>query len=346
MSIAAATRARIESAHRFGAIYRGYLASHHPMALVALDAMGATPGDLDRFEAAYLPKLEPIAASVVVIQPGDEAAHLGSPRAFPEWVDYFSRALDHEGVDAVLARWVDRLLPSVAAGAFHGAIRTAFAIESEARREAAHALAYWAAAYEPLPVPPPAAGTRSPYEVLAALARDPAHAGRRLAGRNIIERTVAAGRLPDFAAHVASVDPAQLDLDAVARALLRAYAASGDFTLLHGVTATHAFRLLAPHAGDARAALDDLWSALVAAYLGAGAPPVEGWGLEGDDALGWPAIHARAVRCDDEHDIKLAYSCWREWQHRGDDLYRRVASARVCAATRGLAQASPASMAC
>jgi hypothetical protein len=35
------------------------------------------------------------------------------------------------------------------------------------------------------------------------------------------------------------------------------------------------------------------------------------------------------VRREDEHDIKLAYSCWREWQHRGDDLYRRAASARV-----------------
>lgn len=344
MSVAAGTRARIEAAHRSSAFYRGYLANHHPMAMVALDAMGASPADLDRFEASYLPRLEPIAASVVVIQPGDEAAHLGSPRAFPEWVDYFSKAIDHEGVDAVLGRWIDRLVPAVAAGAFHGAIRTAFALESQAAREAAHALAYWAAAYEPLPVPPQATGTRSPYEVLAALARDPVHAGKRLPGRNIIERTVAAARLPDFAACVASVDPAQLDLDGMARAMLRAYAASGDFTLLHGVTGTHAFRLLAPYASDPRAALDDLWVAVVAAYLGAGAPDVEDWGLEGSDALDWPAIHARAVRCEDEHDIKFAYSCWREWQQRGDELYRRVASARVCAAIRAAAPAD--AMAC
>nr|MDQ3028073.1 questin oxidase family protein [Pseudomonadota bacterium] len=276
MSVAAGTRARIEAAHRSSAFYRGYLANHHPMAMVALDGMGASPADLDRFESSYLPRLEPIAASVVVIQPGDEAAHLGSPRAFPEWVDYFSKAIDHEGVNTVLGRWIDRLVPALAAGAFHGAIRTAFALESETAREAAHALAYWAAAYEPLPVPPQAAGTRSPYEVLVALARDPAHAGKRLPGRNIVERTVAAAALPDFAAYVASVDPAQLDLDAMACAVLRAYAASGDFTLLHGVTGTHAFRLLTPYASDPRAALADLWVAVVAAYLGAGSPPVEG----------------------------------------------------------------------
>ena len=338
MSASAGARARIESAHRFSAFYRGYLANHHPMAVTALDAMGASPAGLDRFEAAYLPKLEPIEASVVVIQPGDEAAHLGSPRAFPEWVDYFSHAADHEGRDAVLGRWVDRLMPAVAAGAFHGAIRTAFAIESGAARETEHALAYWSAAYEPLPAPPEARGDRSPYEVLVALARDPAHAGTRLPGRNIIERTVAGAALPGFAAYVGSTDPAQLDLDSIARAVLRAHAASGDFTLLHGITGTHAFRLLAPYASDSAAALGDLWSAIVAAYLGAGAPPVEGWGIEGHDALDWPAIHAHAVRCDDEHDIKLAYSCWREWQHRGDDLYRRVASARVTAA---VARSSP-----
>lgn len=329
MTVGAGARARIEAAHGRSAFYRGYLASHHPMAIAALDAMGATDADLDRFEGGYLPQLEPIAEAVVTIEPGDEAAHLGSPRAFPEWVVYFSTAIARHGIDAVLGRWIDRLTPVIASGAFHGAIRTAFALESGAQDEMAHALAYWAAAYEPLPAGPLPAGRRSPHEALAALSRDPQRARQRLPGRNIIERTLAAARLPEFGEYVSSVDPAQFTLDEVARAMLRAYAASGDFTLLHGVTGTHAFRLLAPFASDPDAALLDLWSALVAAYLGAGSPPVDGWELAGDDSLDWPAIHARAVKCEDEHDIKLAYSCWREWQHRGDDLYRRAASARV-----------------
>jgi hypothetical protein len=329
MSAGAYARSRIEAAHRYSAIYRAGMASHHPMAIVALDAMGATAADIDRFEARYLPLLEPIDRAVVVIQPGDEAVHLGSPRAFPEWVVYFDAAIAQDGVEPVLRRWVDRLLPAVVAGAFHGAIRTAFALESEARGELSHALAYWAASYSSLPAAPEPCGTLSPDEVLAGLARDPAYAGKRYPGNGIMSRSLAAARTPDFAQRVASLDPEQLALDSIARALLRAYAASGDFTLLHGVTGTHAFRLLAPYASDSGAALVDLWAAVVAAYLGAGAPAVEGWGLAGDDTLDWPAIHARAVLRDDEHDIKLAYSCWREWQHRGDDLYRRAASARV-----------------
>jgi hypothetical protein len=329
MTVREGARRRIEAAHRYGAIYRNGLASHHPMAIVALDAMGASEADLQSFEAHYLPQLEPLQGAVVVIQPGDEAAHLGSPRAFPEWVAYFDAAIAQDGLEPVLRRWVDRMLPAIAAGGFHGAIRTAFAVESGAQGEMSHALAYWAASYHPLPAAPEPAGTLSPDEVLDRIARDPAHAGQRPPGRGITDRAMAAARAADFAVHVRSLDANQLALDGIARALLHAYAASGDFTLLHCVTGTHAFRLLGPYASDSSAALADFWAAVVAAYIGAGAPPPHGWGLKGDDSLDWPAIHALAVRREDEHDIKLAYSCWREWQHRGDDLYRRAASARV-----------------
>ena len=331
MSASAVARKRIEDAHRFSAIYGKGLASHHPMAIAALDAMGATDADLGRFDAHYLPKLEPMPGAVVVIEEGDEAAHLGAGRsAFPEWVAYFSRAIARDGAEGVLRRWVDRFTPAVAAGAFHGAIRTAFALESQAKDELAHGLAYWASAYVTLPLPAEPSGTRSPHEVLEAIAADPQRADKLASGGNgIIGRAIAAARLPAFAGHVASLDPGQLALDEIARAMIRAYAASGNFALLHGVTGVHAFRVLGAYASDSGAALADLWGAVLAVYVGEGAPPVEGWGLEGDESLDWPAIHARAVQREDEHDIKLAFSCWREWQHRGDDLYRRAASARV-----------------
>jgi hypothetical protein len=329
MSASAGARKRIEQAHRFSAIYGKGLASHHPMAIAALDAMGASDADLDHFESHYLPKLEPMPSPVVTIQEGDEAAHLGAGRsAFPEWVVYFSAAIARDGAEGVLRRWVDRLTPAVAAGAFHGAIRTAFALESEAKDELAHGLAYWASAYVTLPLPAEPSGSLSPHEVLGAIAADPERAGKS-GGSSITGRAIAAARLPAFAGRVASLDPGKLALDEIARATIRAYAATGNFALLHGVTGVHAFRVLGPYASDSGAALADLWGAMVAVHIGEGAPPVEGWALEGDDTLDWPEIHARAVKREDEHDVKLAYSCWREWQHRGDDLYRRAASARV-----------------
>jgi len=67
-------------------------------------------------------------------------------------------------------------------------------------------------------------------------------------------------------------------------------------------------------------------------------PSIVRYAQDGKVVVGYDARAAQAddpantivsVKREDEHDIKLAYSCWREWQHRGDDLYRRAASARV-----------------
>ena len=334
MNIRARTLARIESAHRHGAFYRGYLANHLPMALVALDAMGASDERIARFIARYEVQLEPLAPAAAPIEAGDEARHLGEPRAFSSWVDYFAARIDHEGAPSVLRAWATRLAEGIGSGAFHGAIRTAYAVESGSARELAHALAYWASAYEALPVVKLGAGIESPGQLLASIASNSEHAGRKLPGANIAQRTRFAASQAGFAALVARADTQALTLDAVATALIHAYGASGNFTILHGVTGCHAFRMLAPHFEDGPGAVARFWTAIVAAYLGCGSPPVHGWRLEGRDALDWPEIRRRAVECDDEHDVKLAYSCWREGLHYGGDAWRRVASAAVCAAQR------------
>lgn len=329
MSIRAATVRRIEDAHRFSAFYRGSFANHLPMALVALDAMGADDARLERFTQRYAQMLEPVGPGIEPIRAPAEDRFLGSSRHFPDWVDYFDARLRAEGQEPVLREWLEKLAPGIGSAAFHGAIRTAYAIEAGSRRELVHALAYWACAYERLEAGSPPQGDRAPAELLAAIAGDPSRERWRLEGRSIAARMRAASRLPEFPGWVASADPSRVSLDSLAHALIEAYCASGDFTLLHGVTGLHAAGLIAPHCGDARRLAVHLWNAVLAAYIGCGAPPARGWSLEGDDGLDWAAIHRRAVLCDDEHDVKLAYSCWREWQRSGDDLYRRAASARV-----------------
>jgi len=330
----AETLRRIEAAHRFAAIYRGFLASHLPMALVALDRMGADDAAIGRFAERHMANLEPLAPARHAIARGGEDGFLGVPEAFPAWVEYFDGLIVADGSHAVLVAWADRLAAAPASGAFHGLIRAAYALESGSERELAHALAYWAVAFEPLGDPPWPTGKAGPEEVLAAIARDPARAGHRAAGSHIAERTKRAAGDPAFRDLVAGLDPRALRVDAIASALIAAYCASGNFTILHAVTGCHAFRNLMPFLRDGRAALAGFWQAVVAAYLGCGSPPVEGWALGAHDALDWPEIRRRAAACEDEHDIKFAYSCWREWQCHGDDLYRRAASARVCAALR------------
>jgi len=313
MSVREATLKRIEDAHRFGGFYRGYLANHLPMALVALDHLGADDATLERFERAHLET---------------HLESIGNDPAFQRAVEGFETRIARAGTVYVLREDIDRLAAGIGSGAFHGAIRTAYATQSGSDREVAHALAYWTRAFESLPHPPELTGHQTPFEVLASIARNPPFA--KPPGRNIAERLQAAAQDPSFRSLVARVDRAKLSVASLAAALIRSYAASSNFTVLHGVTGTHAFRLLAEHSNDPGLALAHLWQAVVAAYLGAGSPAVEGVALKGSDALDWNTIRERAIRCMDEHDVKLVYSCWSEWEHYGDDLYRRVASSVVC----------------
>jgi hypothetical protein len=321
-----ATRRLIEAGLRHDAFYRERLANHLPMALVALDGLGADDARIAAFARHYAAQLEPLRTVADPILPGEEMQRLGQSVSFPAWREFFAASFEREGHEAVLRSCADRLLEGVAGGAFHGAIRTAYALEAQSLDELSHALAYWAAAWRFLGSPPRFAGQLGPAEVLAAMAADPALAGHRPEGRNIEDRTAAAARMPAVVAHAANIDPRRLDLDALATAALRAYEHSGDFTVLHMVTGVHAARALLPYARDAQAAQKHLAFALACAYAGTGCPA---GAPAADDGENWLVIRERAVRCDDEHDVKLAYTCWREWQRTGDDLYRRVAAARV-----------------
>lgn len=313
MTIRAATRARLESAHRYSAVYRGYLASHLPMALVALDALGADDARIDAFARKLEAHLEPLE--------GDAA--------FSAELAAVTQALARDGREATLRRELARLLEAPGSGAFHGAIRTAYAIESGSDRELAHALAYWRVAFDPLGEAIEARGHASPREVLAAIAADAGFAGVTPEGRNIATRMQAARAHPRFTALVAQADPAKLTLDRLAQGALHAYAASGSFTLLHAVTGCHALRLLSPWMERPGIAVAHAWQALAAAFIASGSPPMVSLAFAPEAAASWPAIHAAAVASDDEHDVKLAYTAWREWQRTGDDLYRRAAAARL-----------------
>lgn len=325
-----ATQRLLEDGHRYGAAYRGGLANHLPMALVALEGLGADDTVIARFRESYARQLQPLVRSGSAEAPGEPGA--GARQDFPRWLAFFERRIAEEGAAVVLRQWVDRLLPGVAGAAFHGAIRTGYAVEVGHDAELAHGLGYWASTYMALPGSTTMAGRLSPPEVLGAISTDPRLAGRRPDGAfNIAQLTAGAAATDACAEHIAATDPGAVCVDSVARAMLQAYAATNDFTLLHGVTGCHALRLILPYSADRTAAVAHFWRAAAAAYIGCGSPPL----LRADPSrMGWDEIQARAVASTDEHDIKLVYSCWREWQHRGDDLYRQAAAARVASLDR------------
>lgn len=319
------TKELVEKAHRFSSFYQKDLSNHLPMALSALDGLGATEAQVAAFASRYEDKLEPLPAPAGVINEENAEAFLGRPEALASWIRYFEDALARDGEGATLAAWLDRLMPGVSSIAFHGLVRTAYAVDLGSRAELAHSLAHWAAGYAALgALPPEPVSARTPSEALASLNGDPRHSKRRYAGGRIADRMLRAASDAEFPGIVAAAGV--LDLRSLSRALIEAYLATGDFTVLHGVTACDAFAVLTPYLKDEARGRRYLWQALAAAYLSAGGP-ASGRPLRGNDALSWDELRRLASAATDEHDVKLAYSCWRQFQRYGDDLYRRAASA-------------------
>lgn len=326
-TIGANTLRLIEDGRRHSAFYERDLANHLPMALVALDGLGAGERQVSAFAARYERKLRPAPEPAGLVTAETASDFLGRPEAFSSWTLFFKDELARAGVRETLRLWTSRLAPGIGSFAFHGLIRTAYALESGSRGELARALASWAASYAALgELPPLSRSPVSPAEALAALDGDRRFSRRRYSGRRIADRMAQAAADPEAARIVALAG--HVDIGSLAAALLGAYAATGDFTVLHGLTACHAFRGLMPFMEDVIRAERYLWQALVCAYLSAGGPAA-GSPLKGDESLTWPEIRRRAAASSDEHDLKLAYSAWREWQHYGHDRYRRVAGAAL-----------------
>jgi hypothetical protein len=120
-----------------------------------------------------------------------------------------------------------------------------------------------------------------------------------------------------------------LGLSEVAEFAISAYASFDDFTLLHAVTATHAFRLITPFIADLALATRYLWRAIMIAALSAALPLHGDWPTEISHSAEWVDIAVRAIESDDEHVIKLVYTAFAESCVYPDARYQHVAMRQV-----------------
>jgi len=126
--------------------------NHGAMACEALAVLDCTD-DIDswarRFARAGGASVDP------VVPAGFEWRQaLGDYYRLPEWIGYFTQAIDDDGWPTVVATWVPRLMPALRTALFHGVIRTAHAVRAvdavdtpPRRGELARALGYWATRY-------------------------------------------------------------------------------------------------------------------------------------------------------------------------------------------------------
>ena len=127
--------------------YSDGLSNHLPMATQALHRLGAAPQRLHAWAEAYATRLQP-APPAQDWPSGDAwAAYLGRRDAWPMYRSLFSQWLGQEGAGDVLEAVLPRLIDGCAGAAFHGLIRTAYAVQAAHRQELADALAHWASTW-------------------------------------------------------------------------------------------------------------------------------------------------------------------------------------------------------
>jgi hypothetical protein len=289
----------------FSATYANGMANHLSMALVALDRLGASDDRLREFAAMYQQRLRAKAEA--------EAKQTAK----------FAAELQEKGRDAFLRDVVSPLTPGLASEAFHGLIRTAYAVDSGDDTDLPDAITSWVLGFEEV-------GRfeekrwDTAIDAFMAMNRDDRFpkdlAGRSITGR--IRKIIAIPAFDDYRFGITN-----LELRDLAKIAALLFLATSDFTVLHLVTACHATRVLQSYlAADA---VDHLGVAMLAAYASIGRPDFDVDLQPPRDLPDWPSLAARAIPSDDEHDLKLVYSCQQEETMYGWGLHHMAASSRL-----------------
>ncbi|CAE6750964.1 questin oxidase family protein [Paraburkholderia haematera] len=319
---------------RFDLMARG-TTNHCPMALVALAEMGASPARLqeffDRWEREYALSAPPVDA---IVSRHEWSRQLGNAAAFGALRVCFLDWIAEAGSVPVIAAVLKEVPFAPATQAFHALIRLAYGIKAAHSGEIASGLAALISSH--LHIDARFDENRTAENVEAGFDHVVCAMGNgAVPGNSITSRLRAVASDVRFRHAILAPPPAVTLLDDLARATISAYWRSPDFTVLHTVTATHAARILLAQLPDtsAKQLLPGLWIALCTAYATVGRPA----NVETDSSdvtVSWSDVRRMAVASNDDHVIKMAYTCLCEDRHHPSPLYLASAARLVFRTTK------------
>ncbi|MEM4989496.1 questin oxidase family protein [Collimonas sp. H4R21] len=314
------------------------LTNHCPMALCALAGMGAQPARLQEFFDTWQHR-SAVPARPVLKAVGRDTwlACIGDASAVSALREYFEEWIWSAGADAVLEQVLGRIPFAPASGAFHALIRLAYGLEAQHLSEIAAGLAALvcgnlhidAGSHQRIP----AASVNQGLAILSRVLH-----GTVFTGSLIVTRLRAVAGYPLFYAVLPAAPMQPQLLDAMARAAISLYWQTNNFTALHIVTGLHAARRVLSHLPEAlvQRLLPDLWVAVCAAYVSIGAPPLAASDAISDDAETlidnadtWQDLFTTAIASDDDHVIKMVYTCYCENLRAPSPLYLAAAARRA-----------------
>jgi hypothetical protein len=307
--------------------FRRGLSNHLSMALFSMASLGGGSKRLQAVGDAIWPSLEPFPTGGPAVTAANWTALRGNHAALPGLRAFFRAEIARAGVGPALRKVLPELLPGLGAAAFHGIIRTGYGVRFGDDAEVADGLAYWAIAYLPLGPLAPATSRPDPIPLLEKVRATASLAGAKLKGGLIFDQMEKAAALPGFSDAASALAPRDDSLAQLSLACGRLYVATADFTALHAVTGTHAYRLLEPFIVDRAAGVRHLWQALVAAYITIGAPKLDV--PTASAPPGWDALTRRATESTDAHDLKLVDVAREQHTFYREPIFQRAAARRL-----------------
>lgn len=308
--------------NHFHALYGNRLADHLPMAIFALNEMGASAEQVEYFYHRYSKRLTPLTQGQLSIEIDEEFSW---GQSYEYYQCFFHIQIQALSKDEFLRKYVNFFAKGLSASAFHALIRLAFAVESQNEDELVNAMALFAIEYQELK---PSVGYRS-GGLLDSL-EEFSYLGESCDFPEgiIVDRMQAIHqRIQDLEL---SVVPADLNWNTLAEFCAKVYRHHEDFTILHTVTGLHALRLVSPYLEDESQALQEMAYCVLVACWSTGRcfestftePSIE-------ELPSWVEIRNLACQSLNDHVIKLVYTCSHEEEHYADPIYRYLAARTV-----------------
>lgn len=315
--------------------YGGGLSNHLPMALVALDQMGATPSQLNEYQRTHVSWLEKLPANRRAIAPqvtvGAWPFRKANHDGYVELRADFQRRIAADGWEQVLRAALPDLASGLTAAAFHGMIRTAMGVTARHEGEIASGLAYWAAHWQRLGlVEATSSVSADPVALLGRIHDDARFATPSDLPDLIDDNLIAVSRMKGFSEVTHWLDVERAGIRDLALAAAQVYGATGDFTALHLVTGAQAAAVLLPYVERPKVLLPWLWQGMAAAYIAIGRPNLPGADMVGmwrnSTVPSWQDLLQRGLAETDEHAVKLIYSSLYLGRLTGDRIFRWLAA--------------------
>jgi len=299
----------LEEIKDFPPIYNDRLASHLSMVLVALDKLKADESSLNNFYNIYSKKLKP--ENCKFFYKEYEKSYISAKK-------YFKNEIQTIGIEKTIKNAINKYQNSLGASAFHCLIRLSYAVESGLESEIINALAFWKQEYHAFKLPP--SSRLSINEILEQI--KPLKDELVLDNGIIIDKMLQIYNM-DLAKNY-SLQPKDISFEILASASLELFKQTNGFTILHCITGCHALRNLRKYLDNEELALRHLFNAIIYAFLTRKhqAPDKS---LKTNENVGWPEIINLVKNSKNDHQIKLVYSLYQEFNYYNNSEYLKVA---------------------